>query len=161
MNGHAPLFQLNFTFDKSEMSQKENILKAEEHSVPSFTFCSVVAVLRVTSVCRSVVNLHLIPIFCDIFFQCSLDLVASITTCLLTVKTCSTIYDSLFCPSKLFKLNPIGSPFKAGEKRNFPLWDELSFSSRRYFLLKDTETEKVIFPLFLSFVQKNSPWLWN
>lgn len=69
MNGHAPLFQLNFTFDKSEMSQKENILKAEEHSVPSFTFCSVVAVLRVTSVCRSVVNLHLRPIFCDIFFS--------------------------------------------------------------------------------------------
>ena len=67
----------------------------------------------------------------------------------MTVKTCSTIYDSLFCPSKLFKLNPIGSPFKAGEKRNFPLWDELSFSSRRYFLLKDTETEKVIFPLSL------------
>lgn len=69
MNGHAPLFQLNFTFDKSEMSQKENILKAEEHSVSSFTFCSVVAVLQVTSVCRSVVNLHLIPIFCDIFFS--------------------------------------------------------------------------------------------
>lgn len=69
MNGYAPLFQLNFTFDKSEMSQKENILKAEEHSVPSFTFGSVVAVLRVTSVCRSVVNLHLIPIFCDIFFS--------------------------------------------------------------------------------------------
>ena len=69
MNGYAPLFQLNFAFDKSEMSQKENILKAEEHSVPSFTFCSVVAVLRVTSVCRSVVNLHLIPIFCDIFFS--------------------------------------------------------------------------------------------
>ena len=69
MNGHAPLFQLNFTFDKSEMSQKENILKAEEHSVPSFTFCSVVAVLRVTLVCRSVVNLHLRPIVCDIFFS--------------------------------------------------------------------------------------------
>lgn len=68
----------------------------------------------------------------------------------MTVKTCNTIYDSLFCLSKLFKLNPLGSPFKAGEKRNFPLWDELSFSSRRYFLLKDTETEKVIFPLFLS-----------
>lgn len=33
MNGHAPLFQLNFTFDKSEMSEKENILKAEEQCI--------------------------------------------------------------------------------------------------------------------------------